>query len=107
MPVGGARPGSGRKKGSKSTKTREIAERAAASGISPLEVMIETMRHFYDLAQKALSDTEKAKWLSSASEHAHDAAPFMHPRLQPVDGRGSTDQVINIIIQKLSEVKKK
>lgn len=104
MAKGGVRPNSGRKPGSKNTKTREIAEAAAKSGITPLEVMIETMRHFYNLAVKAISDTEKAKHLSAAADHAKDAAPFMHPRLQPVDGRGSTDLNINIIIQKLGDV---
>jgi hypothetical protein len=34
---GGKRPGSGRKKGSATKKTREIADRAAAEGITPLE----------------------------------------------------------------------
>lgn len=105
MPVGGARPGSGRKKGSGSKKTREIAERAAASGISPLEVMVDAMRHAYNQAQLVADPKEKSIYLKLASEHAHDAAPFMHPRLQPVDGRGSTDQVINIIIQKLGDKK--
>lgn len=107
MPAGGPRLGSGRKKGSKSTKTREIAEKAAASGITPLEVMIEAMRHAYNQSQLVKDPKEKSVYLKLASEHAHDAAPFMHPRLQPVDGRGSTDQVINIIIQKLAEGKKK
>lgn len=103
MQNGGKRQGAGRKLGSTTRKTREVADKAAKSGITPLEVMIETMRYFYNLSKKALSDTEKAKWLSTAADHATSAAPFMHPRLQPVDGRGSTDLNINIIIQKLGE----
>lgn len=105
--AGGARAGAGRKKGSTSTKTREIADRAAAEGITPLEVMIEAMRHAYNQAKLESDPQKKSVYLKLASEHAHDAAPFMHPRLQPVDGRGSTDQVINIIIQKLGKEMKK
>ena len=40
---GGARPGSGRKEGSLTKRTREIAEVAAAQGITPLEVMMSAM----------------------------------------------------------------
>lgn len=107
MALGGARVGAGRKKGSTTRKTREIAEKAAKSGVTPLEVMIETMRYYYDLAQKALTPQDKARNLSTAADHAVSAAPFMHPRLQPIDGRGSTDTTINIIIQKLGQEKKK
>lgn len=107
MGLGGARPGAGRKKGTKSQKTREIADKAAASGITPLEVMIEAMRHAYDQAKIEKDPQKKSVYMKLAAEHAHDAAPYMHPRLQPVDGRGSTDQVINIIVQKIGDEKKK
>jgi hypothetical protein len=40
---GGKRPGAGRKKGSLTQKTREVAEKAASAGITPLEVMLEAM----------------------------------------------------------------
>jgi hypothetical protein len=41
---GGKRPGSGRKKGSATKRTREIADRAAEEGITPLEFMLNVMR---------------------------------------------------------------
>ncbi len=44
---GGARPGAGRKEGSLTKRTREIAEVAAAQGITPLEVMMSTMIALY------------------------------------------------------------
>lgn len=41
---GGARKGAGRKAGSATIKTREIANGAAAAGLTPLEYMLEVMR---------------------------------------------------------------
>lgn len=74
---GGPRKGSGRKKGSLTRKTREIAQRASAEGITPLEVMILAMR-----------DHLKAKRLDQAAAIAKDAAPYMHPRLAAVAHSG-------------------
>lgn len=70
MAHGGKRPGSGRKRGGVNQKTREIAERAIAQGITPLEVMLAAMRTHYD-----------AKRFDEAASIAKDAAPYMHPRL--------------------------
>jgi len=44
MPRGGCRPGAGRKPGSLTRRTREIAEQAAGDGITPLEYMLAVMR---------------------------------------------------------------
>lgn len=74
---GGARPGAGRKKGSATAKTREIADRAAAGGITPLEVMLEAM-----LSCRAQGEMLKAAMI------AKDAAPYMHPRLAAVTHSG-------------------
>jgi hypothetical protein len=71
---GGARPGAGRKPGSANKKTREIADKAAQDGITPLEVMLEAMREF-----RVKGDLEKA------ASVAKDAAPYMHPRLSSVE----------------------
>src|SRR5215207_11485599 len=71
---GGARPGSGRKPGIANKKTRDIAERAASEGITPLEVMIEAMRDHYNNRR-----------LDQAAAVAKDAAPYMHPRLATVN----------------------
>ena len=70
---GGRRPGAGRKPGSATRKTREIAERASAAGITPLEVMLEDMR-----AKYAAGD------LDAAANRACDCAPYMHPRLSSI-----------------------
>lgn len=72
MPRGGVRPGAGRKRGSVSKKTTEIAQRAAASGITPLEYMLKVMR-----------DSKKAA--SVRMDAAKACAPYMHPRLSAIE----------------------
>ncbi len=82
---GGKRAGSGRKPGTANRKTREIADKAAADGITPLEVMLSTMRALWDDAvgkDGKVADFEKAL---AACVAAKDAAPYMHPRLQQID----------------------
>lgn len=74
---GGYRPGSGRKAGSTTKKTREIADKAIQDGISPLEVMLEAMREF-----RSAGDLEKA------AGFAKDAAPYIHPRLAAIEHSG-------------------
>lgn len=74
MAHGGKRPGAGRRAGSVTTKTREIADKAAAEGITPLEVMLQAMRQHH-----AQND------LDAAAAIAKDAAPYMHPRLASID----------------------
>lgn len=97
---GGKRQGSGRKEAVQTAKTREIAAKELEKGISPLEVMLEAMRYAYGQAQALQDPIQKTLMLNQAAEHAHKAAPYLHPRLQPVDGRGSTDMNINVIIRR-------
>jgi hypothetical protein len=80
---GGRRPGAGRKPGSATKKTREIAEQAVAEGITPLEVQLQTMRALWAEATKGNAlDLEKA---TEACAIAKDAAPYIHPRLSSVE----------------------
>ncbi len=93
----GSSPGErrgGRQKGSGNKKTREIAEKAAESGITPLEVMIEAMRFHHRRAQKA-NDEKKGEHLKEAATMAEKAAPYMHPRLAAVEhtGKGGKDLI--------------
>ena len=69
---GGRRAGAGRPKGAASLKTREIANRAVAEGITPLEYLLLVMRD------------ENAS-PPSRLEAAKSAAPYVHPRLSAVD----------------------
>jgi hypothetical protein len=77
MAHGGKRPGAGRRKGSLTTKTRAIAEKATAEGLTPLEVMLKAMRRHADAEQ----------W-DEAAAHAKDAAPYIHPKLAAVQHTG-------------------
>lgn len=80
MPRGGVRDGAGRKSGGKnpSVKSRmELMEKALAAGISPLEVMLNTMRDLYASGNKA-----------EACKVAADAAPYCHSKLASVEHSG-------------------
>lgn len=118
MPRGGKREGAGRKAGFPSTKTvarQAIADKASAEGKMPLEVMLENMRHFQQVALDAeatiagltageiaggvelnLQDqfklllarvTEAAGLRKLAQDCAKEAAPYLHPRLATVEPR--------------------
>jgi hypothetical protein len=50
MAHGGKRTGAGRKEGALTKRTRAIADKAAAEGSVPLDVMLENMRHFQRVA---------------------------------------------------------
>lgn len=82
MPHGGRRPRAGRKQGQASTRSREIADKAAAEGLTPLEYMLDLLRKPYpknaDAATLAAYDAMKM-------DAAKAAAPFIHSRLAPLD----------------------
>jgi hypothetical protein len=69
---GGARKGAGRKTGSATKRTREIADRAAKEGITPLEYMLQVMRNESNDPRERLSA-------------AVSAAPFLHARLSSIE----------------------
>lgn len=71
---GGARKGAGRKAGSSTTKTREIADKAAQEGITPLEYLLYVMRN---------SGDDKARMTAAMA-----AAPYIHPKLSAVEHTG-------------------
>ena len=81
MPRGGKRPGAGRKPGSATKRTREIADRAAARGLTPLEVMLRAMRRHWRKGE-----------LDRAAVIAKDAAPYVHPRLSSIDLNDSAER---------------
>lgn len=74
---GGARPGSGRKKGATTFKTREVAERLLSDGkLTPLEYLVSVMR---DPKQETSVRVDAAK----------SAARFMHPTLAAIEHSGA------------------
>lgn len=90
---GGKRKGAGRKKGSCTKKTREIANRAIKEGITPLEVMLKAMRAECErVAGLPLHDQD---W-SKACGYAVSAAPYIHPRLASVAHTGKDGGAIEV-----------
>ena len=73
---GGARQGAGRRKGTASKKTREIADTCAETGETPLEYMLRVMR--------TAQDPKRRDAMAIA------AAPFIHPRLAATEHSGKT-----------------
>lgn len=83
---GGARLGAGRKKGAATQKTREIADKEAQNGLTPLEYMLQVMR------EEPRGDMEAKDYLAAVAmrfEAAKAAAPYMHPRLAAVEHSGT------------------
>lgn len=72
MARGGRREGAGRKRGSVTKRTTEVAQRAVAQGLTPLEYMLRVMRN--SKAPPGRRD-----------EMAKAAAPYLHPRLSSIE----------------------
>lgn len=79
--IGGARPGAGRKKGGRNKLTQEAVERAASSGILPLDYLLQVMRD---------AGADEARRIDAAKA----AAPYVHAKLQPVDKDGDSAQKV-------------
>jgi hypothetical protein len=78
----------GRPTGSLTKRTQEIRAKVAATGKTPLEVMLEIMWHHH-----AEGNLDKA--ISAAAS----VAPYMHPRLTSVEnsGKGGGPMVVQVI----------
>jgi hypothetical protein len=68
---GGRRPNAGRKAGAITKRSREIADKALDSGLTPLDYMLERLR---DQTAKPVDRMDAAK----------AAAPYIHPRLETI-----------------------
>ena len=91
---GGTRKGAGRKTGSATKRTREIADKAMDEGISPLEYMLQVMRA---VPSEELPPRE---WLAATMmrfEAAKSAAPYIHPRLQAIEHTGPDGGAMEMI----------
>jgi hypothetical protein len=87
MSRGGYRPGAGRKKGSATLRSRDIADRLAAckGELSPLEVMVEGMRRVWRQALEEQDRTQQLDLILKACGLARDAASYVHPRLASIN----------------------
>ena len=93
---GGARPNAGRKKGAATKRTREIADRAAEEGITPLEYMLQVMR------TEPSPDLDERGYIQAITlrfEAAKAAAPYIHPRLTAIEHSGKDGGPINHSLQ--------
>lgn len=97
---GGARKGAGRKAGSATARTREIADKAMAEGISPLEYMLEVMRK--DISDEAEPET-MWKAMAMKFEAAKAAAPYIHPRLAAIEHTGANGGPVVVALSPLDE----
>lgn len=128
MPRGGKRDGAGRPAGAITRRTREVAERSLATGMSPLDVMLDNMRHFQQVAIDAeatlegltaeefsgqlhasASPEDQFKFLlaqvkktvglrQAAQDAARDAAPYVHAKLASVEHTGANGGAIVVTI---------
>lgn len=88
MPRGGARPGAGRKKGSKgqhpkTKEAREVVRRILKDQTSPLEFMLVIMHNNKERLTE-LGMAEASFEPAARFEAAKAAAPFVHPKLSSV-----------------------
>ena len=88
---GGRRQGAGRPRGSANKKTREIANRAAEEGITPLEYMLNIMRQPTEHEDPKIQVAREAM----AFEAAKAAAPYVHPKLQAIEHTGADGKELN------------
>jgi hypothetical protein len=122
---GGKREGAGRKKGSLTVRTQEVAARAVAEGVTPLDIMLQNMRHFQQVAIDAEATLEgltaeeitgraatpdeqfklllaKAKQAAGLRQMAHDcardAAPYIHPKLSAIQHTGGDGGPIQVSV---------
>jgi hypothetical protein len=95
MSRGGKREGAGRKKGSVGKRVKalqSLTDKALSEGQTPLEYMLSVMR------MELPKDAEPAVQIAHIGlrfEAAVAAAPYVHPKKQPVDDKGSSDVTVN------------
>lgn len=129
MARGGKRVGAGRPAGAVTKRTREVADRAIQEGVTPLDVMLENMRHFRQVAIDAeatldgltagefsaqipdnatpedqfkflLAQVKKtAGFRQAAQDAARDAAPYIHAKLASVEHTGPRGGPVQVVIK--------
>lgn len=73
---GGKRPGAGRKQGAITKRTQEATAAVLASGLTPLDYMLNVMRD-------ATADVARRDDMAKA------AAPYVHPKLAAIEHTGA------------------
>jgi len=85
---GGAKPGErrgGRQKGTPNKKNAEVIKAVKASGLTPLEFMLDLMR---GSPPEGATAVEAIAFASMRFEAAKAAAPYVHPKLTAIEHKG-------------------
>lgn len=90
---GGKRPGAGRKAGVPNKRTAQVQAAVEASGITPLEFMLDMMRKEPD-PEWGLKEYMAAVTLRF--EAAKAAAPYVHARLAAIEIGGDPDAPVKV-----------
>jgi len=123
MPRGGYRENAGRKKGAPNKATAARQAEVAASGITPLEVMLDNMRFAHQRAEELLAaliaDVEAGEvkghkalleaftailsLRKTAQDCARDAANYVHPKLAAISPGNDPDHPLIITDEERAE----
>lgn len=96
MARGGKREGAGRKAGSLTVKSREVAAKIAESGDTPLEALAELRRWAmaeFRTAWDGKNFAVAAKAAEVAADWAAKEAPYVHPKLAAVEMNANVNLV--------------
>ena len=102
MRHGGRRPGAGRKPSLHAgaakvrLRTREMIDQAAAEGVTPIAILLGTMRHLWAEAHR--DGKPDLAIMKEACSIASQAAPFVHPRLASLAAKVETISGISDLI---------
>jgi hypothetical protein len=80
---GGKREGAGRKAGVRNKKTTELQKKVEATGLTPLEVMLDIMRN---------TDDDRLRLTAAQS-----AAPYVHAKLSSIELTGKDGGAIETV----------
>lgn len=83
MPRGGKRDGAGRKAGAPNKASASRQAEIAASGLTPLDYML-------DLLRNEDADSKDRMWAAEKS------APYVHPRLAAIEHSGDPDKPVAV-----------
>jgi hypothetical protein len=96
---GGKRPGAGRKKNSPNRASADRERKVAASGETPLDVLLRAMRLLLAFADESANDKKQREhYIRAAASVAKDVAPYIHPRLSTVE-QSMRDRPEKIIVE--------
>src|SRR4051812_42802978 len=97
---GGRREGAGRKRGLPNKVTAQRQAEVAASGLTPLEYLLEVMRAPKPQIKKdeevAVFVARYVKWTDRALDAAKAAAPYVHPKLANIEHTGKGGGPIDV-----------